>query len=142
MLLVILQLNCFLPLHQCTCIMWCLSLVDNFTESLLPVQNIYTVKGITGKIICVTNLSKYHCCCSCNENVTIKGKLAFYNCSMPRKLNCCRPQGTLKLYIQKTSNSHNNVRFSVYSDAISRILSICSLLNTLRDESLTKIWTW
>lgn len=114
-----------------------ISSVANFTESLQPVQNISAVKDLTGKILGVTNLNKYHCCCSCNKNVTIKGNLAFCNnCSMTMKLNCCKLQCTLKLYIQETSNPHNKVRVSVYNDVFSKLLGICNLLAALTDEEI------
>lgn len=102
-----------------------ISSVDNFTESLQPVQNISAVKDLTGNLFGVTNLNKYHCCCSCNKNLTVKGNLAFCNnCSMTMKLNCCKLQCTLKLYIQETSNPQNKVRVSVYNDVFSKILRI------------------
>lgn len=114
-----------------------ISSVANFTESLQPVENISTVKDLTGKILGVTNLNKYHCCCSCNKNVTIKGNLAFCNnCSMTMKLNCCKLQCTLKLYIQETSNPHNRVRVSVYNDVFSKVLGICNLLAASTDEEI------
>ena len=55
---------------------------------------------------------------------------------MTIKLNCCKLQCTLKLYIQETSTPHNRVRVSVYNDVFSKVLGICNLLAASTDEEI------
>lgn len=79
--------------NECT-----ISSVAKFAETLHPVQNISASKDIVANIIGVINMNTYLTCCSCNNSVTTKGKIAICtNCSMSMKMTSCNRQWFLKI---------------------------------------------
>ena len=117
-----------------------ISLVANFDENLKPVQNISAAKQITANIIGVTKINNYLCCCSCNESVSIKGKIACCtNCGMFMKISSCNHQWFLKLYIQDSTKPDTKFRLAVFHNEVKKLFLMCNIDTSASEEVLEKL---
>ena len=105
-----------------------ITLQKAFPEPVQLLDIISPVKDINANILGVTNISKYHRCCSCNKKVTINDKLATCSsCSMTMKMACCNIQWSLKLYVQEENKPAYKIRFSVFNEPFNKLMEICHI---------------
>ena len=109
---------------------------DPFTEPLPTLDEISTSKEIIGNIIGLTNINKYHSCCTCAKKVTVKGNLAFCDrCKMSQKLTACSLQWTFRILVQTEDTPKQKVNLNVYGQQIvQKLFTMCEITETASED--------
>eukprot|EP00794_Sanderia_malayensis_P004491 gene4491-5086_t len=116
-----------------------ISETDAFKEKLPAVDNVALSKTITGEIVGIFQIEKYHACKTCSKKVKIEGDTLVYcdRCEVTTKLSRCQSKWLIRVHVETSANPSELFKLTMYQDVVQKILSINDIEPTIEPRELT-----